>query len=293
MPLYVNVLSIGRTVTSGTSGSLLYVNSSGQLAQDNSNLFWDDTNKRLGIGVTPLYQLHQGSATRARHIIQGGTANTGTQGADTTWYDGTISHSIGFQQSLFGTGAQNFAIAAGSTNPIVFITNSAERARVNEYGLGAGLTPTNRNNTSLQTVNGLGFPATQVSSSDANTLDDYEEGTWTPSVGGSATYTSQSGTYTKIGNMVYIQGLLQINSLGTGSSSTISGLPFSASGSEPSSTIHVGIWTTTAVNYVYLALTTSGSTLAFQGASAATASTSATTALTNSTLVRFSGMYRT
>src|SRR5678815_603330 len=37
------------------------------------------------------------------------------------------------------------------------------------------------------------FPSTQTPSSDPNTLDDYEEGTWTPSVGGTATYTTQSG----------------------------------------------------------------------------------------------------
>jgi hypothetical protein len=34
---------------------------------------------------------------------------------------------------------------------------------------------------------GIQFPATQVSSADANTLDDYEEGTWTPTIGGSST----------------------------------------------------------------------------------------------------------
>ena len=49
---------------------------------------------------------------------------------------------------------------------------------------------------------GVTFPATQSASSDANTLDDYEEGTWTPvpKYGGGNTgmsYTS-AGTYVKI-----------------------------------------------------------------------------------------------
>jgi len=44
--------SIGGAVTSGTSGSVLYINSSGQLAQDNADLFWDATNHWLGIGTT-------------------------------------------------------------------------------------------------------------------------------------------------------------------------------------------------------------------------------------------------
>jgi hypothetical protein len=51
------------------------------------------------------------------------------------------------------------------------------------------------------------FPATQVSSADPNTLDDYEEGAWTPafsiSGGGSATFTITRGRYVKVGSYVY------------------------------------------------------------------------------------------
>lgn len=51
----------------------------------------------------------------------------------------------------------------------------------------------------------IAFPATQNPSADPNTLDDYEEGTYTPTIGdGAATYTlsTASGWYTKIGNLV-------------------------------------------------------------------------------------------
>ena len=56
---------------------------------------------------------------------------------------------------------------------------------------------------------GITFPATQSASSDANTLDDYEEGTFTPlalgsTTGGTASYTVQIGRYTKIGNRVFL-----------------------------------------------------------------------------------------
>lgn len=57
-------------------------------------------------------------------------------------------------------------------------------------------------------------------------LDDYEEGTWTPSIGGNATYTIQSGHYTKVGRQVTVQCSLAINAIGTGSTFEISGLPF-------------------------------------------------------------------
>ena len=76
----------------------------------------------------------------------------------------------------------------------------------------------------------IAFPATQNPSADAHTLDDYEEGTWTPSVGGNATYTQRTGTYTKKGNEITVHCLMYINVLGTGSTSLISGLPAIAAG---------------------------------------------------------------
>jgi hypothetical protein len=63
----------------------------------------------------------------------------------------------------------------------------------------------------------------------ANKLDDYEEGTWTPYYenAGTATYTIQSGRYTKIGQVVHIQCHMDIGSVGTASGAlNINGLPF-------------------------------------------------------------------
>jgi hypothetical protein len=75
-------------------------------------------------------------------------------------------------------------------------------------------------------LNGITFPATQVASADANTLDDYEEGTWTLSLGGTATYNYQNGYYRKIGSVVTISFIFQVDVIGTGSTQFISGLPF-------------------------------------------------------------------
>ncbi len=63
---------------------------------------------------------------------------------------------------------------------------------------------------------GISFPATASASSDANTLDDYEEGNWDPTIlyGGSdsgQTYAIQVGRYVKIGNMVHATGYAQVN----------------------------------------------------------------------------------
>jgi len=79
------------------------------------------------------------------------------------------------------------------------------------------------------------FPATQNASSNANTLDDYEEGTWTPTVNGSGsnptvTYTQQSGTYVKVGKTVTVTCDVRWSAVSGGSGSLIiGGLPFASS----------------------------------------------------------------
>lgn len=78
---------------------------------------------------------------------------------------------------------------------------------------------------------GVQFPATQVSVANANTLDDYEEGTFVPTVigtttAGTGTYTAQVGRYTKVGNRVYFTiSIIWTAHTGTGNIQ-IGSLPF-------------------------------------------------------------------
>ena len=82
----------------------------------------------------------------------------------------------------------------------------------------------------------LKFPATAIPSSDPNTLDDYEENTFTPvvegtSTAGTGTYTQQQGRYTKTGREVSFEiNVAWSAHTGTGNL-IISGLPFTSSGS--------------------------------------------------------------
>lgn len=86
---------------------------------------------------------------------------------------------------------------------------------------------------SALSVDQIAFPATQNASSDANTLDDYEEGSWTPALafGGGTTgiaYTYQVGTYVKVGQQVTINGHITLSSKGSSTgAATLTGLPFS------------------------------------------------------------------
>jgi len=85
---------------------------------------------------------------------------------------------------------------------------------------------------------GVSFPATQSASSDANTLDDYEEGSWTPGLSGSFTYTSRSGKYTKIGNTVTVTGDIIWASNSSGSTSwAVTGLPFTVADNRVPATL--------------------------------------------------------
>jgi len=97
--------------------------------------------------------------------------------------------------------------------------------------------------TSIAAGVGIIFPATQVASANANSLDDYEEGTWTPTIVGSTNpvygASIAQGKYTKIGSMVYVEFLIVITSVtsqGVGNIQ-ISGMPFSNSSGSYQSNI--------------------------------------------------------
>lgn len=94
----------------------------------------------------------------------------------------------------------------------------------------------NQNLTSVGTIGLVGgqiaFPAAQVPSADGNTLDDYEEGTWTPDLqfGGAKVgigYVRQDGEYTKKGREVTVTCYIGLSSKGTSVGvAEIYGLPF-------------------------------------------------------------------
>jgi hypothetical protein len=108
----------------------------------------------------------------------------------------------------------------------------------------------------ISNTRGIKFPAYQFQSSDPNTLDDYEEGTWTPSItggdGGSVTYNFNSGVYRKIGSMVYLQFGVNIASRSGGSGEIlINGLPFPSitrgAYQEASASLQGGGWANSAL----------------------------------------------
>jgi hypothetical protein len=127
--------------------------------------------------------------------------------------------------TLNATTSNGLVVTPDNSGSIGFQSSGTTSALVNAYGIGLG--------TAVPSSGiGLAFPATQSASTDANTLDDYEEGTWTPTVRGAGTagtYTTTNVTarYIKIGANVTAWAYIEFSAATGGSAyMQIQGLPF-------------------------------------------------------------------
>lgn len=134
----------------------------------------------------------------------------------------------------------------------------------------------------------LSFPATQNPSSGSNVLDDYEEGSWTPSdaSGAALSFASASGNYVKIGKLVMAVGNVQYPATADASAAIIGGLPFTSSSGAPEAGCLVG-YTNSGLN-LYLLVVASTTTISIANNLGAAITNAA---LTNAT-IRFVAMYR-
>ena len=244
------------TAPSGGQGSLAFLsNDAANQLQGFVTLVTDATaaNRRLQLGA-----IEQGVAYRNITLAEGGgnvgvgTATplakltvynaSGLTGAEAT-YPGTIQISddvasanalggLEFKSSVYsaGYGWKFCAIDPGGGVPLTlnYRDNSATWSEGFRFRAGGNLVLAG--GVTNATGVGISFPATQSASSDANTLDDYEKGTFTPtfspSTGAWTSYTA-TGYYTKVGRMVTVLMALNITNVGTGSGNiTFSNLPF-------------------------------------------------------------------
>ena len=144
--------------------------------------------------------------------------------------DLTLASAAGGYLKLLSVGNLLLGYAASAE---IFRGSSVGVSLTNSLGVG-GATPSGGGGGA-----GITFPATQSASTDANTLDDYEEGTWTPitlggSVAGTGTYSQQLGTYTKVGRVVHIQATVTYSAHTGSGLFKIGGFPFTASSAAES-----------------------------------------------------------
>ena len=191
-----------------------------------SGQFYKDASGNVGIGTSSPATYGRLAVKQSSNAYNGGLSviRQDTDAFLAMFYDAT--------PSAFRIGP-TYA-STGVFHPLAFFTSDVERMRINA---GAPILCLAGGNTTA-TGTGIAFPATQSASSDANTLDDYEEGTWTPTLNfggasGVTTYGQRNGTYTKVGNVVTVRAyiLITTKSAATGGAS-LDGLPFTTNGSS-------------------------------------------------------------
>ena len=198
---------------------------------------WTNSNERLRIDSAGNVGIGTTGPNGKLHISNSDTNNI---------YPSTASINVSnFDGGAFGrTMGVNFSVGSGTNSEIIsgvygiytgygssvagalsFVTNNgssalAEKARITSDGY-------------LRMAVGTGGIQFNGDTSASNALDDYEEGTWTMGVsfGGASvglTTSLNTGTYTKIGRQVTVNGIIVLSNKGTSTGSArITGLPFS------------------------------------------------------------------
>ena len=144
-------------------------------------------------------------------------------------------------------------------------------------------------NGAASVTHGVVFPASQNAVANANTLDDYEEGTFTPNFlwGGAASglvYANRVATYSKIGNRVFFHMFVDYSSRGSSTGQfTITGLPFTSVATASGGHSAVAIWfsNVSLTNYVITGYVSQSSTAIFLNASPINASAGSTIAISD------------
>jgi hypothetical protein len=195
-------------------------------------------------GVIPKIAVKQSSSSGGAGLLIFSSSN---ENAVYAGYDSTAS---------VGRIGVSYA-STGSYTPLIFETGGSETLRLSATSKALILAGGNASANGT----GIAFPGTLNASSDPNTLDDYEEGTYTPVlkqtvVGSTLTYNTQyvlvsaasstttdTLTYVKIGRVVYLAGSIRFLAGGAGISGRFNlSLPFARSGSDYGVAGSVGLY---------------------------------------------------
>ena len=199
-----DALTVAGLVTAGSATI------TGDLTVDTSTLKVDSTNNRVGIGTaTPSQALH--------------VSGTGTQ---TLLVESTTGNPV---LSLLATGQDVGSILYDRSNNYMRFDVSGVTGAL-RIGITGDVTVGTGNVVMATSGKGIDFSATASGSGTMTSelLNDYEEGTWVPTVGGTwiVAPTGLAGTYTKVGRLVTIQATFTGAASKTATGGWIDGLPF-------------------------------------------------------------------
>ena len=204
-------------VASGSVGLKYASDNSGVLAlQTNGNTAITITSTgNVGVGNTsPTSKLTVGGAIESLVDQQGGSAEGG-QLVLRAPVGGTKRWNVdNYQNQLRFFNENDSDASSGSVALTVTANGILSLAGASTAATGTGIT----------------FPGSQSASTDPNTLDDYEEGTFTPTAANfTTTNYTMTGTYVKIGKLVWVSVVLTCTGTVGWSTSALIDLPFASS----------------------------------------------------------------
>jgi len=198
-----------------------------------------DASENVGIGIVPIAGQHSAGTSlqlSSQGLIQGFDSNSNEQ----LWVGCNNYYSSASTNKYIETDAASRLAFDNAGNMTFYVAPSGTAG--NAISWTTAMTIANGGNVTVNTGNlvigtsgkGIDFSANgNAAGMTSEVLDDYEEGTWTPTVHNttsepSVTYDWHYGNYTKIGNMVQVWGTLKLSSTSGGvGSAFIDGLPFS------------------------------------------------------------------
>jgi hypothetical protein len=200
----------------------------GIVSTANATAITIDSNENVGIGVTPttFYSGYTGVQIGANGTFYG---QTSAGGSNNFWMSQNVRAGTDGSEKAITTGTSSQMMLANGEVVLKVAPSATADANVSWT---TGLEVLNSGK--ARAKNGIMFG---TDTSDSNALDDYEEGTWTPvfagsSPGGTYTYLTRAGHYTKVGDLVTVMGYfcnLTASSAG-GGNAMITGLPYAPRG---------------------------------------------------------------
>jgi hypothetical protein len=287
---FAGAVAINSTLAAGNTAITGTLSASANVNFDSGTLFVDGTNNRVGINTT---------SPNSALVVAGTGVFTGlTQFNNAVNLKTATQNYIYFDDALAfarnGTGnrldiAANGNIGIANSTPAqkldvngnvkvnsgvysdgdlildaVFSTmikkSGSTNATINQFGIGLA-------GSNLSSGTGIAFPSSQNASSDANTFDDYEEGTWTPNVvnnGSTSSWSTKQGSYVKAGGYVAFWFTCDngTSNSGSGSGAILLTLPFQISTNQTN--MSVGSYVRNGTNYPNAIILTGGNNTTVQ-----------------------------